>query len=384
MKRETILTILSIVGILITIKLAVIYYQANYNPYAVPSFCSINNFVDCDGVAETSKALFLGIPLAYWGMFLYSFIIMLLNVDKIQKIKGLSMLSVFKHPLSYISALGLIAFIISIILALTSVFILHKICLLCFVTYVLNAGIAIAATDFNDDGFKKSFRQSFEDFNSRIKEQTIPFIIAIVIASIFLSYTTFAMPFASRKQSIKHYLLMKHNPYKISGNILGNKNGKIVADVYTDFVCPICYTYNIMLHKLVKEQDNIYIKHHNLPLDTECNPYLETQMHKGACRMAKYAIAAENQGKYWDMANALFENQPPNDKEAAKLAQTLNLDIDKFTRDINSSETKKRLQEEIDTAIGMGIDGTPTLIVNDRRYNGAKPYFELKRIILGR
>lgn len=383
MKKETILTILSILGLLITVKLAIIYYQANYNPYAIPSFCSINSFIDCDGVAETSKSVFLGVPLAYWGMFLYSFILMLLNIDKIKNIKGLKMFKVFKRPVSYISTLGLISFVLSILLAITSLFILHKICLLCFVSYIINASIAIVATDFHNGGFYKSFKDSITDLYDGIKAETVPFIIALMIAVLFLSYTTIAMPFASRKQSIKHYLVMKHNPYKVSGNILGNKNGKIIADVYTDFVCPICYTYNIMLHQIVKEEKEVYIRHHNLPLDTECNPYLESQMHGGACRMAKYAIAAENQGKYWDMANALFEKQPLNDKEAIKLAQTLNINIEQFKKDIKSKETKQRLQEEIDNAIGMGLDGTPTLIINNKRYTGAKPYFELKRIILG-
>ena len=177
-------------------------------------------------------------------------------------------------------------------------------------------------------------------------------------------------------------MLMKHNPYKVSGNVLGNKNGKIVANVYTDFVCPVCYSYNIMLHKIVKENKDVLIIHHNLPLDTECNPYLEQQMHQGACRMARYAIAAENQGKYWDMANAIFENKPKNDKEAVELALTLNLNIERFLTDINSKETKNKLQKEIDNAIGVGVDGTPTLRIKDRSYHGAKPYYELKRIIL--
>lgn len=382
-KRKLIVTILSILGFFTTIKLAIIYYQSNYNPYAEPSFCAINSFVDCDAVAQTSTSNFLGIPLAYWGMFLYSFILMLLNVEKLQNIKGLGLLKVFKNPMSYISALGVISFCISISLAITSIFYLNKICILCFVTYFIDLTISLYSTDFSNGGFKKSFEDSFKDFFIGVKNYTVPFIVVVVLASLFLSYTTVCMPFASRKQSIKHYMLMKKNPYKVSGNVLGNSKGKIVVDVYTDFVCPVCYSYNIMLHKIVKENKNVHIIHHNLPLDTECNPYLEQQMHSGACRMARYAIAAENQGKYWDMANAIFENKPKDDKEAVDLALTLNLNIEKFLNDINSKQTKQRLQSEIDSAIGAGVDGTPTLRIKDRSYHGAKPYFELKRIIVG-
>ena len=70
MKKKIAIAVLSIIGIITTIKLAMIYYNANFNPYALSSFCSVNQFIDCDGIAKTTEAQFLGIPLAYWGMFL--------------------------------------------------------------------------------------------------------------------------------------------------------------------------------------------------------------------------------------------------------------------------------------------------------------------------
>ena len=248
LKKETKIFILAILGLLMTLKLAVIYYESNYNPYSAPSFCSINSFVDCDAVAQTSKSVFMGVPLAYWGMFFYLFILMLLNVEKIKLTKGLGLLAVFKRPMSYISVLGLVSFFVSVTLAITSIFILNKICVLCFATYFVNLAISLIATDFKNGGFNKSLKESYEDFIDGVKMYTLPFIIAIIIIGVFLSYTTIAMPFASRKQSIKHYLNMKTNPYRITGNILGNPNGKLRADVYTDFVCPVCYSIRICFH----------------------------------------------------------------------------------------------------------------------------------------
>ena len=307
---------------------------------------------------------------------------MLLNIDKLKILKGLWFLKVFKNPYSYISVLGIISFIISVFLAFVSIFQIHKICILCFVTYFINLAIGLIATDFNNGGFKKSLKDSYYDFISGVKEATVPFLIALMLGGIFLSYTTIEMPFASRKQSIKHFMFMKNNPYKVSGNFLGNPTGEIRIELYTDFACPVCHSYNIMLHKLVKKHNNILVLHHNFPLDTECNKYLEKQMHKGACRLARYGIAAENQGKYWDMANAIFEKNPKNDEEGIEIASKIGLDVGKFIADINSIETNKRLQEEIDEAINKGVDGTPTIIVDDRMYHGAKPYFELEKLII--
>ena len=387
MKKEQILNGLTILGIICCIELAVVYYQANYNPYAEPSFCNMNDFVDCDSVAQTSKAVFLGIPLTYWGFFLYFFILMLLHVNKIKEIcilgkKPFYFLDVFKRPYSYISVLGLISFVISVLLAVVSIFQIHKICVLCFVTYFINLAIGIVSTDFKNGGFTKSLKDSVEDFISGVKKETVPFIIAIILGGIFLGYATVEMPFASRKQSIKHYMFMKHNPYKTSGNVLGNPNGSIKVHLYSDFKCPVCYSYNIMLHKIVKECKDVLIIHHQFPLDTECNPYLERQMHKGACRMARYSVGAENQGKYWDMANALYENPPKNDDEAIDLAKKLDLDVNRFKRDIYLPQTYAKIRKDIDDAIALGLDGTPNIIINGNRYFGAKAYYELKDIIL--
>ena len=384
MKKNVSIGLIAFMGFITTIKLAIIYYESNYNPYALSSFCSINDLVDCDGVAKTTASQFLGIPLAYWGMFFYLFVLMLLFVDKLKNIKFLNFLSVFKRPMSYISALGLISFAVSVYLAFDSVFILHKICILCFFTYILNTLIALIATDFENGGFIKSVKDSFVDFIAGVKEYTLHFIIALLVGITFLTYTTMANPFTpqvKKLKSIKTFLKMEVNPYAVSGNNLGNPDAPIRVQLYSDFACPMCFAYNIMIHKAVKELGNVYIEPHNLPLDRECNKYLRKQVHKNGCRYAKYAVAAKNQGKYWDMSTLLFEHHPKNDEEAVQLAKKIGLNIDKFKQDIQSKETMKKITDDIDYAVSQGVVATPTIVIDGERYLGIKPYYELKELI---
>ena len=54
---------------------------------------------------------------------------------------------------------------------------------------------------------------------------------------------------------------------------------------------------------------NIKIVHKNLPLDTSCNAYLQSPFHQGSCIDAQYVIAAEKQGKLWDMNEILFDSK---------------------------------------------------------------------------
>ncbi len=381
-KKKLTISILSIIGIITTIKLAIIYYNANFNPYALSSFCSVNDFIDCDGIAKTTESQFFGIPLAYWGMFLYAFIFLMLFVDKLKNIRFLKFLEVFKNPYSYIAALGVISFTISMILLCLSLFEIKKLCVLCAFTYLLNLLIGMVAA--RGIGFKEAFKQSFIDFRDalKIKPYAIAFGIVMIIAASFLTYTSVSYVFApqlKKQKEFKEFTKAKKNKYAVSGNLLGVENPTVELHAYTDYRCPMCFAYNIMIHKLAKEMKNVKIIHHNMPLDTECNKYLRREFHQGSCMMAKYAIAAEKQGKFWDMNNLLFEKQPNTEKEILELAQKLNLDLNKLQDDANSLDTMHKIQADIDEASSMGINGTPSTVINGKSHVGMKPYSELKQ-----
>ncbi len=378
--------LLAFIGFLTTVELALVYYDANFNPLAMPSFCSINGFVDCDGVARTIHSQFFGIPLAYWGMFLYVFIIFLLFVDKLQDIDYLGFLKVFKNPMAYFSALGYISFVISMILFGVSLFEIKKLCILCLFTYFLNLFIAIIATDFSA-GFLNSFKVSIKDFIDavKVKKYLISFICVAIVGCAVLSYTKISYCFTPQVKfydSLVKYANMKTNPYKIVGNTLGDKDAKTIVYIYTDYRCPICRIYNIMTHKVVKELGGFKIVHKNFPLDNECNRSIKTPFHLGSCMMARYAIAAEKQNHFWDINSAFFEKQPQTEDDILDLAGSMGLSTTELKKDANSAETKARLLKEIDDALALKINGTPTLVINGKSYVGIKPYFELKNILI--
>lgn len=384
--KKILIAFFAFIGFLTTIKLAIIYYDANFNPYALPSFCSINNFVDCDGVAQTIHSQFFGIPLAYWGMFLYLFIIFLVFVDKIKNIKFLSFLEVFKNPLIYISALGIISFLISMVLAGVSVFEIKKICVLCVFTYFLNLVIAGIAFDYKK-GFIANLKTCINDFVDalKIKKYLISFLILAILASITLAYTSFSYcftPQVKRYKAIKTFIDMKTNPFKVNGNILGDANAKIIVYVYTDYRCPICKVYNVMIYRAAQELSGIKIIHKNLPLDSDCNKNVTRPFHEGACMLSRYSIAAENQGRFWDMNSEIFDEQPKTEDALLKLAKSMGFDTIKLREDANSIEVKDRLKKDIDNANELKIDGTPTIVINGKVYTGIKPYYELKEILI--
>ena len=381
MKKKISVAVLALIGFITTIDLAYIYYNANFNPYALSSFCSVSEFIDCDGIARTTESQFFGVPLAYWGMFFYAFVLLMLFVDKLKNIKFLKFLEVFKNPMDYIASLGLISFVISMILLCVSLFDIQKLCILCAFTYCINLFIGCAAVDFKLTGFADAIKQSYFDFIDavKIKKYLIALIAVLVVAGGFLTYTTKTLKFAPQVKNMQKYkeFKAKKTKYAVSGNVLGDSNPKVTVYVFSDYQCPICFVHNAMMHKLAAKMKGVRIIHKNLPLDTECNVYISAQMHEGACLDAKYAIAAEKQGHLWDMNNLLFENKPTSEAEIIRLAEKKKVfDLNKLQIDANSIETYQELEKQIDEASKLGIMGTPTTMINGEYRTGVKTYPE--------
>lgn len=384
-KKKLTVQILAFAGLLLSIKLACIYYVANYEKYALSSFCSINEFVDCDGAARSTVSQFWGIPLAYWGIFFYITVLFLTVVDRFKKFRFLKFLEVFKNSMSYISMLGTLAFTCSMVLAGLSIFKIHKLCILCFITYFIDLFIAIVASSGSFKNLVSSFKTTVIDFIAGAKQYTKTFIVLLILATSFLVYsgTTYNfVPHIKQQKAIMKYRNMKFNPYRVKGNILGAEDGDVVIELYSDYVCPICYIENIMLHEAVKDFSNIKIIHHNLPFDKECNPYISINMHPNACFMAKGAIAAGKQGNYWEMSSLLYENQPTNINAMLKLAEQLGFNKDKFVKDLEADTTSKEIEKELFQANKLEIDSTPTIYINGDKIVGVKPYYELKDLLI--
>lgn len=384
--KKIIIFILALAGFITSLKLAFIYYDANFNEYALPSFCSINEFIDCDGVAKTTESQFFGIPLACWGLFLYAFIFLMLIADKLKNIRLFKFMEVFKNPLSYIAILGIVSFTISMILLCVSLFEIKKLCFLCAITYVLNLIIGLVALDFKDGGVVKAFKQSVGDFLDAIKNKAylIAFIIVMLAAAGGLYYTTTSLvlaPQVKRQHEFGEFVNAKTNKYAVDGNVIGDPEGQVIVYTYTDYNCPICEAYNIMIHKAAREVKNVKFVHKNLPLDMECNPFLKQPFHEGSCRMARYSMAAEKQGRFGAINQKFFELHPNSEAEILKIAEDLKLDIDKLKKDADSKEIREELQKDIELAYSQGINGTPATKIGNDVQIGMKPYSQLIELL---
>ena len=146
----------------------------------------------------------------------------------------------------------------------------------------------------------------------------------------------------------------------------GSANAKITLEEYGDYQCPPCGLLFHELKTIEKEyggQMRFVFRH--FPL----------QGHKHARIAAHAAEAAGLQGRFWEMHDMIYQNQlswsPVGDARPVFLqyAQDLGLDVERFTRDIDSPAVAARVTADYDRGIAQGVSGTPTLFMNGRQMN---------------
>ena len=132
----------------------------------------------------------------------------------------------------------------------------------------------------------------------------------------------------------------------------------------------------------VKEYDNVYVEHYNFPLDKVCNPEVVAQVHNGACMRSKIALAAKQQGHYWDMASRLYDMKTLKTESILETAKELNLDEKKLWYDIVSKETEKELLAEIAYCQKIGVAATPAMYINGKPLIGLRRYEDIEKLII--
>jgi len=94
-------------------------------------------------------------------------------------------------------------------------------------------------------------------------------------------------------------------------------------------------------------------------------------MHPYAKSAALAAEAASLQGKFWEMHDAIFENQNAlNDEWLLDMAQKLDLDMDKFRSALKDESLLDRVEGDFESGMMSGVNGTPTFFVNGQKFDG--------------
>ena len=175
------------------------------------------------------------------------------------------------------------------------------------------------------------------------------------------------------------------SPYELSKEVYtvalgsspwkGAQDAPVTLVVFSDFECVHCGTLAESLETMLKTFPGaikVVFKNYIIPY------------HKNSEYAAMAALAAGEQGKFWEMHDLLFKNQAVLGKEAITgFAGSLKLDLTEFEKSLASQELKDKIEQDRVQGKTLNIQNLPTTFINGRSFMGSPPAEYIKGLIEG-
>lgn len=183
-----------------------------------------------------------------------------------------------------------------------------------------------------------------------------------------------------------HTKQLNTNPIKVSDAQLiqpySPRRGPDTAPVriveFADLQCPACARLAPMIDQAVTDYgDKIQIVYRYFPL---------TQIHQNAELAAQAGAAANEQGKFWQFADTMFNHQANWGTASSSQARTLmegyaaslGLNTARFSQDIDNQQLVDHIRQDVGDGNALQIDATPTIYINGQQTNVPLAYSDLK------
>lgn len=146
---------------------------------------------------------------------------------------------------------------------------------------------------------------------------------------------------------------------------LGDPQAPVKVVIFSDFQCPYCAKVGSLLEYVLEHNpETIQVIYKQFPL-----PF-----HKNAQAAAIASLAAQNQGKFWEMHDLLFQHgQELTNDNIETLAKEAGLDMERFNKDMTNADLAEQVNQDIQDGRQAGVRGTPTIIVNGRTLKERSP-----------
>jgi protein-disulfide isomerase len=150
--------------------------------------------------------------------------------------------------------------------------------------------------------------------------------------------------------------------------------GPVTVDIYEDFMCPVCNHFEQQSGATLKgyiSSNKITLRYHPVSILDRASNGTEY-----STRSAGAAAAAAEEGKFIELHDVLYANQPEensngltNDK-IIELAKSVGLTSDKFVKAVNDGTYKPWATKVTETFSARHFTGTPTIVVNGTKLTG--------------
>ena len=148
------------------------------------------------------------------------------------------------------------------------------------------------------------------------------------------------------------------------------KDGVVNILLYGDYLCPYCRRLRHVLARLRQAlgERMAYVFRH----------YPNERAHPGANFVHRAAEAAGRQGRFWEMHDWIYEQDPPPSADDVRAyVRSLGIDMEQFERDLEDNETRSHVEDDLAEGKRHGVTGTPTVFIDGLRYDGAWDFYSM-------
>jgi protein-disulfide isomerase/uncharacterized membrane protein len=387
LKKTHLLAISICLSIILHAYLTNSYFQVHYGDGGSSNaICNVGDKFNCEAVSASSYSLFMGIPLATWGLGLNLILFVLLLgsilTDEYKKewMAAFQLLCIF-------SALG------SIVMGLVAITFLTVYCLFCILLYILSFFQLFLI-------FKESPLPEFKkNLASLVNFKTAPYSVFIVllffpITSIFVNakmkrnyggdrFEKQIDSLLSEWKAESNEIIFANTPATLS-KPSKNENVKFEIVEFADFLCGHCQKASRSIKTFLATHD-VNFRFYTFPLDQTCRTIENTQTGP-SCYLAKTVYCADQQSKGWKAHDWVFDHQNEfmTSMENVRLkvkemSSALGLADETLQACIENEKTHSAIVTQSQFAQNLNITGTPTIYVNGKKLKGGQMLDVLKR-----
>lgn len=154
--------------------------------------------------------------------------------------------------------------------------------------------------------------------------------------------------------------------------VVGNAKGDVTVVEFFDYSCGYCKRVHPTTVQLRKEDKGVRYVYKQFPI-----------LGPGSLLASQAAVAAQLQGKFEEMHDALITNKEPlTEAKLDGLAATIKgLDVAKLKTDMKGAEVARRINASLELGRKVGVNGTPGFVINDAMYPGAMDLDTFKKLV---
>lgn len=153
----------------------------------------------------------------------------------------------------------------------------------------------------------------------------------------------------------------------------GPENAKVTIVEFSDFQCPFCTRAANVVHQIrEKYGDKVRFVFRQFPLP----------MHGDAHLAAQAALAAHQQGKFWEFHDLLFANQRALTRPSLEgYAKQVGLDVPRLEKALDDQSLKAAVDADVKLGEEVNVSGTPTVFINGKRVANPTEFAPVAQLI---